>query len=290
MAISRACRIFPIFAREAKSVLLFRRGPSKWTELVLWDTCCDKLTFGQWFFGNIYPRRADLSPDGTTLIYFATKFSKQNPHYKHPICCWTAVSRPPYFTALVLWPAEYFSYEVSEGGGLFESNHSIMLNHRPGYSVPLEGHLPEDMKVSLIPEANGWDEPIFSVRLERDGWVLHQAATKRQVNPRYWVIEKPEIRIRTDPSNKYKIWMIRKPGYRDESFRIKDIEGTDVLNLNARSWADWDQNGRLVLISGGRLLIGEPNSDESSFSVKELADLNTRTPQNVVAPEWAITW
>jgi len=108
------------------------------------------------------------------------------------------------------------------------------VEHRPGYSVPLEGHLPEDMKVSLIPEANGWDEPIFSVRLERDGWVLHQAATKRQVNPRYWVIEKPEIRIRTDPSNKYKIWMIRKPGYRDESFRIKDIEGTDVLNLNAR--------------------------------------------------------
>src|SRR5688572_31305259 len=38
-----------------------------------------------------------LSPDGEHLIYFAANYAEH-----HPLQTWTAVSRPPYFTALAL--------------------------------------------------------------------------------------------------------------------------------------------------------------------------------------------
>ena len=71
------CRLFPIFAREKSVCVIFRRGPSKWTQLILWDTETDEITNGQWFKGRIYERRCDLSPDGTKLIYFAQKINSK---------------------------------------------------------------------------------------------------------------------------------------------------------------------------------------------------------------------
>ena len=32
---------------------------------------------GQWFHGQMYPRRSDLSPDGKFLVYFCAKWSKR---------------------------------------------------------------------------------------------------------------------------------------------------------------------------------------------------------------------
>ena len=57
---------------------------------------------GQWFKGRIYEKRCDLSPDGTKLIYFAQKINTRtlnDPKYSY---AWTAISRPPYLTALAL--------------------------------------------------------------------------------------------------------------------------------------------------------------------------------------------
>jgi hypothetical protein len=63
----------------------------------------------------------DLSPDGELLVYFATSYLK-------PLRTWTAVSRPPYLTALALWPKG----DAWGGGGLFRDNRTLQLNCRPG--------------------------------------------------------------------------------------------------------------------------------------------------------------
>jgi len=55
-------RLYAILAREAKFVVVFRRGPSKRVQLLLWHTDSDEFQEGQWFKGRIYERRSDLSP------------------------------------------------------------------------------------------------------------------------------------------------------------------------------------------------------------------------------------
>src|SRR6185295_18250857 len=66
-------RLFVIMARESKTAVIFRRGPSRWVQLIRWYTETDTFEPGQWFHGRIYEERCDLSPNGEHLIYFATK-------------------------------------------------------------------------------------------------------------------------------------------------------------------------------------------------------------------------
>ena len=118
------CRLFGILARESPVAVVFRRGPSKYCELIHWNTETDELSRGQWFHGRIYERRCDLSPDGRLLIYFAMNGAWES----ETKGAWTAISKPPYFTALALWPKG----DCWNGGGLFIDQQTIWLNH----SVP----------------------------------------------------------------------------------------------------------------------------------------------------------
>src|SRR5919109_3427070 len=114
-----AARLFVIQARRAPYAVVFRRGPSKVVRLIGWHTGTDTFDFGQWLKGRIYERRCDLSPSGSHLIYFAADFKK--PYYS-----WTAISKPPYLTALALWPKG----DCWHGGGLFDAAWSLWLNHK----------------------------------------------------------------------------------------------------------------------------------------------------------------
>ncbi len=116
-------RLYFILAREADTAVLFRRGPSKWVQIIRWDTAHDTFDFGQWFHGRIYERRSDLSPDGTKMIYFAQKINRRTMADWEYTYAWTAISKPPYLTALALWPKG----DCWHGGGLFVTDR---LRHR----------------------------------------------------------------------------------------------------------------------------------------------------------------
>lgn len=107
-------RLFMIFARRSPTAVIFRRGPSKWVQLIKWNTATDLFESGQWFNGRIYERRSDLSPDGSLLIYFAQKISARSMQDAEYTYAWTAISRPPFLTALALWPKG----DCWHGGGL----------------------------------------------------------------------------------------------------------------------------------------------------------------------------
>jgi len=279
-------RLYVILARDAAVGVIFRRGPTDWVQIIKWDTKTDEFAFGQWFHGRIYERRCDLSPDGTRMIYFAQKIAKRTLEDTEYTYAWTAISKPPYLTAIVLWPKG----NCWNGGGLFMADDTVWLNHRPDVAHPHKGHMPpRGLTVIPNPQAYGEDDPVLQPRLERDGWVLDQEWEGREISHGYETI-RPEIMSRKHPSKPITLVMefsmTRYPGrYR---FAIENLDGLRAEVGNA-GWADWDHRGRLVYASEGRIFAAKVSSD-CVIDSRQLADFNDRRHESVVAPAWARKW
>jgi hypothetical protein len=152
-------RIYAILARDEPVGVIFRRGPSKQVLLIRWNIRDDTFEIGQWFRGRIYERRCDLSPNGKLLIYFA---SKQKP----PLFTWTAISQPPYFTALALWPKG----DCWNGGGWFVTDKKIKLNHGMLEAALHPDFRPGPIKVAGLAESGGEERTVWDIVRQRDGW------------------------------------------------------------------------------------------------------------------------
>ena len=129
-----AARLWVLLAREAPVGVIFRRGPSKQVLLIKWDMRRDSFEHGQWLKARVYERRCDLSPNGKLLIYFAA-------NYKRPLYSWTAISKPPYFSAVALWPKG----DCWNGGGWFVDDRKMRLNHSPS-----EAELHSDFRLGPV--------------------------------------------------------------------------------------------------------------------------------------------
>jgi hypothetical protein len=116
------CRLSLVFASEAPVAVVLRRGPTEWVELIRWDTSTDLFEHGQWLHGRIYAERCGLSPNGRLFVYFAAKWGRvrKDEGYKYTF---TAVSKPPYFTALAMWPQGC----TWGGGGRFIDDRTLRL-------------------------------------------------------------------------------------------------------------------------------------------------------------------
>jgi len=114
------CRLWVVMASEAPRAVILRRGPAPWYQVILWHTDTDEFEDGAWFKGRLYEERCDLSPDGELFLYFALKGSHWRTSYKGT---WTAVSRPPWLHALVLWPHG----DTWGGGGRFLGPRKVAL-------------------------------------------------------------------------------------------------------------------------------------------------------------------
>lgn len=298
---SAACRVYAILARDGRSAVVFRRGPSRRVLLLRWWLDSDTIEPGQWLKGRIYERRCDLSPNGDLLVYFAARWSG-------PIETWTAVSRPPYFTALALWPKG----DAWGGGGLFLGPREIGLNHREGKLGLADGFkLPRGVKVSRYAEyaGHGEDNPIEDVRLMRSGWRRVQAAEEAKYGATKgyaWTFDTPEIMQALSPKTAkggrpVRLQRIIKAiGKRDgpwyvEDYAVLDHSGKELRRIVDGSWADWQDNGDLLFATDGRLyrlprkltLTGAANPLEGA---KLVADLTGMQFDPAPAPAWAKKW
>jgi hypothetical protein len=223
--------------------------------LVRWDLATDSFEAGQWLNGRVYERRCDLSPSGDRFIYFAA-------NHRPPLGTWTAVSRPPYFTALAVWPKG----DAWGGGGLFASENKILLNHQESQMTLLGGtRLPRAIKVSQTPNAGGGeDAPIFRRRLQRDGWELVRDGDWRVRSldaPMVWVCDPPETWSRPHPDRLLPVRLrVRTLGLGEQQgpwyvlhYDLIDDAGEVCRDLGRLDWADWDRGGDLLLASDGRL-------------------------------------
>jgi hypothetical protein len=281
-------RLFILFARSSPMAVIFRRGPSKWVQLVKWNTDTDVFEPGQWFNGRIYERRCDLSPDGSLLIYFAQKISKRSLEDKEYTYAWTAISRPPFLTALVLWPKG----DCWHGGGSFKNGRTVLLNHKPDVAIPHPKHKPSRLRVIPNPAAHGEDDPIYSQRLERDGWELRMTwKIERGRSKKIFETTQPEVREKVSPNGLQTIQLTRSIDDLDyaEEFVVRNLSQTSSTAVQGASWVDWDQKGRLVFARDGKILVGSLN-DGGHFVEHQLTDLNPFKPSPVPPPEWATKW
>ena len=304
-----ACRLYAILARDGRSAVVFRRGPSRQVLVLRWWLGSDKIEPGQWLKGRIYERRCDLSPDGDLLIYFAAKWNT-------PMQTWTAVSRTPYLTALALWPKG----DAWGGGGVFMAPKTIGLNHRTEDAPRLldgkssKWHplgqeklaLPKDYKFQRWSEyaGSGEDNPILYHRTTRDGWSMIQPGDPghHSSSGYSWLFNSPEIYERSSPSNAPLILRryLRAIGERNgawyvEDFEVRNSDGTVLRLIEGCSWADWQANGDLLFALGDslyRLLAkdaGEVASDpiDKAICVASLGELRFK---DVLATDWARQW
>jgi hypothetical protein len=281
-------RLFIIFARKAPKAIIFRRGPSGWVQLISWDTISDDFEAGHWFRGRIYERRSDLSPNGSLLIYFAQKItaaSKKDLEYTY---AWTAISKPPYLTALALWPKG----DCWHGGGSFKNGRVVLLNHKPEVAKAHKKHQPHRLLVRADPNAHGEDDPIYSLRLERDGWAQKQIwETEYRGYPQMYHTVRPEIREKLSPDRECAIRLTRSIERLDysEEFALRSVKSSGMSTVERASWVDWDQQGRLVFARDGKIFAGEISSN-CRIREKLIADFNSNKPESKAPPEWATKW
>lgn len=277
-----ACTLQVLLARRAPMGLVFRRGPSKWVQLIKWNTKTDEFEPGQWFHGHIYVNRSDLSPDGDLLLYFASKFTKKTLSDREYTYAWTAISKPPYLTALALWPKG----DCWHGGGLFRSTREVLLNHRPAVAKPHPSHKPpRSLRVAPNPEAAGEDDPVFIPRMERDGWKFVQWLefdyhTLRTVKPS--IMEKSSRDGLTLRVEKYcDPWV-------PEQWLCSVVSEKAERLIGTGSWADFDQQGGLVFAEHGRLFRCQIEEDE--VVKREIANFTGARATPLKAPRWATIW
>jgi hypothetical protein len=285
-------RLFVLLARSAPVGVILRRGPSDWVQLIKWRMDKDSFEPGQWFKGRIYERRCDLSPDGLLFIYFAHKGSNwaRNPSYTH---AWTAISKPPYFTALALWPKG----TTYEGGGLFETEKKVWVNHC--YNVePHPAHQPARyLKVRHNETPNVGEHKIYIRRLQRDGWQMVEAEPDYVISTfdgRKYSLNVPPASIMSKQVGMYTLTLYVGLHWLDAGQGIYEYLLTHnptkhEAALDAATWADFDQQGRVLVAAHGKLFSAVMD-DSGQLTLTELADFNANTPESVSAPAWARRW
>lgn len=299
--------LYVLVAQAARIAVVFRRGPARRTQLLIWRLDTDTVESGQWFKGRIYERRCDLSADGTLLALFCASFRK-------PLFSWTAITRPPYVAPLALWPKG----DCWGGGGLFEGG-ALKLNHGSGVAgentlkldpaFRLPAHL--SMQPLSMPLGQGEDDPLRVLRMERDGW--------------QWIGAKPGPHIRQTKSNVYRLFdkpfVARRqiPGHQPgplflqlqhhaiaenqgrwylETAQIVDGENKMLMDLGRVDFADLDPGGDVLYGAKGclyRLPLtqwagSEQGKSDSAPAPLRVADLNGQRFEIVSAPQRAKVW
>ena len=107
-------RLHLFFARDNDRAVILRQGPSRTFRMILWYRDGDIFEDGQWLKHKVYAERCDLSPDGRHFIFFALNGDWGG----RAQGAYTAISRPPWFTALALFPQG----DTWAGGGVFLDN------------------------------------------------------------------------------------------------------------------------------------------------------------------------
>ncbi len=228
------------------------------------------------------------------LLYFAANWRK--PHRS-----WSAISRPPFFTALALWPKG----DGWGGGGQFLSRDCIELNHRNSEMTLADNFcLPNWLSLKPFGDRPGWgeDDPIWSSCLTRDGWTLTASpqSTRNDLGAKVWIEydppimwEKPHPRWPNEYTLRMSIFGIKErngPWYITEHsiIGVKGYTGA----IGRSEWADWARDGDLLFAQAGclyrlRPLKGRFGPVEQS---KQIADFNSLEFQGVEPPGDAQCW
>lgn len=267
------CRVQCVLAQNADVGVILRRGPSEWVQVIRWDTSRDVFEPGQWFKGRIFPEGLELSPNGQLMMYTAQKFTWEKRFIHDDPWAWTAISKPPYLTALAFWPMGSTLY--SGGYFLSDTKVALFIDNDPPVTAPIEVIQYKELAAA---------EETFPSAPDRNGWLLEPDGFNQRISSylRGQIKFVYVKRIDTLNADLLMIWV----NYRD-SYALRHSKG--LLRLDGVEWADRDRNGRLVLARSGTIAAGTLNS-EGHLDATVLADFNDAKPNPQPSPDWAKTW
>ena len=266
------CSLFVLLASEARVGVILRRGPSKWWRVSLWNTKTDQIEGGQWFHGSFYETRCDISPDGNLLLYFAGKYSpwEENRGYGST---YSAVSRPPYLTALSLWP----NSGTWGGGGVFLDNQTVVLHqgtqHHPD-------HPPGPLKV-LAHDSVPHKHPHA-----RDGWCGAETSPPAKYFSPY---RKSTGKVTLERTMYGFNCGCSYPKSGGSLHTLSRASGEPIAAFQAY-WADFDLDGVLVASAGGGLFRGVVPRRNGPLLWHQIAALAEERFSPLPAPNWAEKW
>ena len=176
-------RTWVLFAAGAPVAVILRRGPKRHFRLILWDLARDTFEPGQWMKGiinlcdlspdgrkliyrasqyrkpirRVLAARAfdPLAPRQLPRGVRRPRSHRRVPRYLRggiaegtgavrPLGAdWTAISTPPYFSALALWPA----HGRWTGGGVFADREIVLFESADGMTPMVNVELPVEFKV-----------------------------------------------------------------------------------------------------------------------------------------------
>lgn len=269
-------RIHAVFARDSPHAVVFRRGPARAVCTVGWDRSTDTFTTGQWLRGRIYERRADLSPDGKYLIYFARGQRWQTPVKGS----WTAISRAPYLKAISLWSKS----DTWNGGGLFTGPNRFWLNQGcTDEQIFADQRLKLDEKYPWTEGYGGECPGVYYIQLQMKGWKylgkqgpgwLNEFAVFEKSAGRNWRLRKRAFE--TLPNSKQ-----GRGCYYDEHDLI-NLKSGETIQRPKWEWAEVDGR-RVVWAEKGKLFAAALDSSGLTGRV-ELKDFNEMEFEAIEAP------
>lgn len=275
-------RIFFLLARAVNKAIVFRRGPTKWTQMIVWDLNSNELEYGQWSKVKFQKWRCDLSPSGKYLIYLDDQFENGDSA--------TIISKPPFWTAITKW--KHYNPLFDIGGGIFNSENEIVLNWH--YMLEAEKLFPVSPQLKVISKGESFN--VETARLERDGWNLLDAKefVEKEVNNQqessiFWddiytgnpFQSSPDLWSKpiTKSSFLYRLsYLHPKKIKRLSKFFIKRRQ--EVRELDGIEWAEVDYNGRIIATRNGALMASKIFNDGSVqlSNLEILHDLNALKP------------
>ncbi|AIE86503.1 hypothetical protein OP10G_3135 [Fimbriimonas ginsengisoli Gsoil 348] len=228
---------------------------------------------------------------------------------------WTAISRPPYFTALALW----FTGGAWNGGGIWLGNREVGVNDfRHCWHEAVKPA--KELKVRQLDLPPSEDEPIFTLRLERHGWQTMRKEVTVETNPDWrkkaqmlwsavkrpstfdeiesWLrnieeaMPKPKTNVTGILEKRVPSGLLRREhSYNSEQWSLIDDSGVERRSWKPRGghphWIDVDRRGRIVFGEMGCLWAW---SDFPDGEPTLIADLNANTFESVPPPDWATRW
>lgn len=302
-------RIDGLTAIEANKVILFRRGPSNYTQMLVWDFNTDKVTPGQWINSRVFTRRSDVSPDGKYVALFIRghdNFISKSPTRIQPEPhedTYVSISRPPYYTSIGLW----FSSGSWGGAGIWKDNQTFHAHPDP-YSFRSARQPPHEIKVIRKAYIRDPDFNIFRRKLFARGW--HPVAS-HQLQPEPKVVCEITLATRIkaflkliDPvlsikefigsANTFSKFFVGGQiifhfRWEHETAQVLDNQGVLKLELRRKEhhplWIDIDNSGRLVYADKGCLYAWR---DFPNGKPQLIADLNPNKFENISPPDWAL--
>jgi hypothetical protein len=268
-------RIYCITAQEAPIVAVFRRGPTDWSHVGLWDLARLHYEPGAWLGGRIFPRRCDLSPDGRFLSYFAHQ----------PGATWelgeayVAISKLPWLTALHAFAT----------CGTWTRGYFFTKDARAQAQETLE--LPIPYRLQSIPAVQFATE-------RRRGW--HEAPDCPSHDPHDTWDERRNARMQKRQPGGHRLLCVESTGHAGGEFgkdqavdglRVRyflEADGQETC-LDDIQWADWDRGGRLLVATRtGKLQVRMLASGSAQTVFEE--NLALLEPKGVPPPDWAQHW